>query len=148
MCIRDRVRLAKGVLKHNLLGFLGLFLIGGYILFQAIRIVTHLEPGNPIEGKYVLYITAGFAAAYFYRTFFMKSPVVVINAATLHHTFYTKYFAKIMSLQYLILAVKSLAVSGIAAYIIAGRAINALFVTTGLLLDVYKRQEYGTVYGC
>ncbi|MGI6163535.1 MAG: hypothetical protein ACOYEQ_06365 [Bacillota bacterium] len=134
---KNKVRLAKGVLKHNLMGFLGLFLIGGFILFQAIRIVTHLKPGNPIENNYVLYIMAGFAAAYFYRTFLMKSPVIVINAATLHHTFYTKYFAKIMSLQYLLLAVKSLAVSGIAAYIIAGRAINALFVTTGLLLFEY-----------
>ena len=87
--LKNKFRLAKGVIRHNLAGVLGLLLVGALMLSQAMRIVAYLEPGNPLEDKYVIYIMAMLAAVSFYRAFLMKSPVIMINAATLHHTFYT-----------------------------------------------------------
>ncbi|HHT85044.1 MAG TPA: hypothetical protein GXZ88_04675 [Firmicutes bacterium] len=134
---KNKFRLAKGIIRHNLAGFLGLLLAGAFVLSQAIRIAAYLKPGRPLEDKYVLYIMAVFAAVSFYRAFLMKSPVILINAATLHHTFYTGYFKIIMMWQYLRLVFRSLAIAGISAYMISGRTVNLLFSTTCILLFAY-----------
>jgi len=135
--LKNKFRLAKGVIRHNLAGVLGLLLVGALMLSQAMRIVAYLEPGNPLEDKYVIYIMAMLAAVSFYRAFLMKSPVIMINAATLHHTFYTRYFKIIMRWQYLLLALRSLSIAGISAYIIAGRTVNTIFTTVCILLFAY-----------
>ena len=134
---KNKFRLAKGIIKHNLMGLLGLLVVGGLALSQAIRFAAYLEPGRPLDNRYVCYMMAALAALGFYRAFFMQSPVIVINAATLHHTFYTRYFKTIMMWQYLRLAFRSLVIAGIAAYIIAGRTLNIVFATTCILLFAY-----------
>jgi hypothetical protein len=134
---KNKFRLAKGIIKHNLMGLLGLLVVGGLALSQAIRFAAYLEPGRPLDNRYVCYMMAALAALGFYRAFFMQSPVIVINAATLHHTFYTRYFKTIMMWQYLRLAFRSLVIAGLAAYLIAGRTLNIVFATTGILLFAY-----------
>ncbi|MGI6543156.1 MAG: hypothetical protein ACOX44_08865 [Limnochordia bacterium] len=132
---KHKLRTAKGLLKHYWPSYLGILLGVVFLGSRLIAAIGQIGLGRPPTPAYIPYLPALLIVMNGYRLW-GQTPVIRINAATLHYLYHTGHFQRILLLKYLWSLVKNLLAALVSAGLISGFR-QPEFVTYTVLLTLY-----------
>jgi hypothetical protein len=134
--LKHRLRTAKGLLKHYWPSYVGFLLLAAYLANRLIVINSQGGFSWPLTSTYRPYLLGACVLLNGYRLLLKQTPVIRINAATLHHVYHTTHFKWILLVEYLWTSVKNILAALALATIISGFR-QPSFITYAALLSMY-----------
>ena len=135
--IKNKLRLAKGLLKHYWGTAIGLLLVAYFILHQLYFAAMSGGIGTTLSEKNIFYFLVACVALSGYRVLIKESPIITISSATLYYLYYTKHFNLIFITKYLWSFVKCALLTAIISGFFSGFQINLMFRQYFFLLFGY-----------
>ena len=94
LLLKNKLRLLKGTVRHTWQGLIGMIAVSGVFLYQFLAVVFKAEYVTEATSKGVFYALLIVAVISLFRVFINQTPVFRMEAASVLHTYNTKYFRK------------------------------------------------------
>ncbi|MBS3977119.1 MAG: hypothetical protein KGZ75_10425 [Syntrophomonadaceae bacterium] len=135
--IKNRLRTAKGILRHYWPACIGLLLVACFISYQLYSVVMSGSIETALSEEYIFYCLLVCVALNGYRVGLKQTPIITMNAATLYYLYFTKHFKRILTGEYFWSLLKNILLAAILSGLFNGFQGHLIFGQYFFLLAGY-----------